>query len=103
MADNDVTAQELDIEHSYIKARLAMVGMEGDDALVDAMLALSQGLSVTKWSLTRAVNRIAIDRKHYGLVLNAALKLADLGADPRGARIEALQRLQKAGKAKGWI
>ena len=80
-----------------------MVGMEGDDALVDAMLALSQGLSVTKWSLTRAVNRIAIDRKHYGLVLNAALKLADLGADPRGARIEALQRLQKAGKAKGWI
>jgi hypothetical protein len=65
MADNDVTPDEVKIELSYIEARLAMVGVKGGSAQIDAMLALSQGLSVTKRSLTRAVNRVAADREDY--------------------------------------
>jgi len=103
MADNDVTPDEVKIELSYIEARLAMVGVKGGSAQIDAMLALSQGLSVTKRSLTRAVNRVAADREDYRLILHAALQLTDLGGDPNGVRVEALQRIKKAGKAKGWI
>jgi hypothetical protein len=103
MADNDVTPDEVKIEVSYIEARLAMVGVKGGSAQIDAMLALSQGLSVTKRSLTRAVNRVAADREHYRLILHAALQLTDLGGDPNGVRVEALQRIKKAGNAKGWI
>jgi hypothetical protein len=103
MADNDVTPQEVNVEHYYIHARLGMTGIGDDGYLIDDMLALAQGLSVTKHSLTRAVNRIATDREHYGLILNAALQLVNLGPDSSGVRVEALQRLKKAGKAKGWI
>jgi HIRAN domain len=102
MADNDVTPDEVKIELSYIQARLTMLGVIGGSQ-IDAMLALSQGLSVTKRSLTRAVNRVAADREHYRLILHAALQLTDLGGDPKGVRVEALQRIKKAGKAKGWI
>jgi hypothetical protein len=80
-----------------------MAGIGGDGSSIDDMLAFAQGLSVTKHGLTRAVNRIAADRKHYSLILNAALQLVDLGPDSSGVRAEALQRLKKAGKAKGWI
>jgi HIRAN domain len=103
MADNEVTPEEVNVEISYIEARLVLLGIERDASLTDALLALSQGLSVTKRSLTRAVNLIAADREHYRLILHAVLQLADIGGDPKGVRVDALQRLKKAGKKKGWI
>jgi hypothetical protein len=103
MADGTVTSEELNIEISYIQSRLAMSGIEHDAALVDAMLALSQGLVVTQRGLTRAVNKVAADRDHYRLVLGIALQLAELAGAANGLGTEALQRLSKAGKAKRWI
>jgi hypothetical protein len=103
MADGAVRPEEIDLEVYYIESRLRMAGIECDAALVDAMLALSQGLVVTKHGLTRAVNRIAADPKHYKLVLDIALKLHELAGETKGVELQALERLRKAGNAKGWI
>ncbi len=103
MADDEVTAAEVNIEVSYIEARLASDRMEHDAALTDAMLALSQGLVVKTRGLSRAINIVAADREHFKLLLDAVLQIANLGGDPKGTQIIALERLSKAGKVKGWI
>jgi hypothetical protein len=102
MADGEVTPAESQIETSYIEARLVKVGIWPEDSLTDAMLALSQGLVVSLRSLTRAVNNVAGDREHFKLLLGSALQIAELG-NVKGSELDALERLQKAGKAKGWI
>ena len=102
MADDMVTPEEVNLELSYVESRLAQTGIEHDAALTDAMLALSQGLIVTKRSFSRAINIVVSDREHFKLVLNVALETADLGDDPKNIKRNAMQRISKAGKAKGW-
>ena len=84
MADETVTLEEVNIETSYIKSRLATVGMNYSAALTDAMLAISQGLVVSKRSLTRAINIVAADRQHFKLLLDAVLQMFEVGRDSRG-------------------
>jgi hypothetical protein len=102
-ADDTVAPDEVKIEVSYIDARLAAVGMCLDVTLTDEMLAVSQGLVVSKRSLSRAVNIVAEDREHFKLAMQAVLNIYNLGGDPQGLHRDALERMQKAGKAKGWI
>jgi hypothetical protein len=71
--------------------------------LTDTTLALSQGLVVTKRSLTRAVNIVAADRDYFKVVLGAVLRIVEIEGDPKGVHAHALECLSKAGKAKGWI
>jgi HIRAN domain len=103
MADEVVTSEETNVEISYIETRLATTGIDHEAMLTDAMLALSQGLIVTKRSLTRAVNVVAEDREYFKIVLGAVLRIVELGGDPKGLHNHALECLSKAGKAKGWI
>ena len=102
-ADDTVTPEETNIEASYVESRLATLGISHSAALTDTMLAISQGLVVSKRSLSRAVNIVAADRDHYKLVLQAVLSILTLGGDRLGLHRDALERMSKAGKAKGWI
>jgi hypothetical protein len=102
MADGEVTPAESRIEVAYIESRLTAVGIWPDASLTDAMLALSQGLVVSTRGLTRAINAVARDREHFKLLLGSALRIADLG-NLKDAELEAFEKLQKAGQARGWI
>lgn len=103
MADDSVTPEEVNIETSYVEARLATARIDRDASLTDAMLAVSQGLVVSTRSFSRAINVVAADREHFKLVLDAVLQIAELGDDPKCIKADALARISKAGKVKGWI
>ena len=103
MVDDMASPEEFNIEMSYIESRLTIVGINHDATLTDAMLAISQGLVVSKRSLSRAINIVAADREYFKLVLDAVLRIFNLGSDPKGLQRDVLERISKAGKAKGWI
>lgn len=85
-------SNEMNIEASYIEARLAMSGFEHDPALVDTLIGVAQGLIVRKPSFVRAVNAIAAHEEHYKLVCDAAKQLAEISG-PNEFQSEALNRL----------
>ena len=59
------TASDLNIEESYVEARLAMAGLQHSQEMTDAMLAIGAGLAVPFSSYIRAVNFIAPDESHF--------------------------------------
>jgi hypothetical protein len=89
-------SSEMNIEASYIEARLAMSGFEHDSALVDTLIGVSQGLIVRRPSFVRAVNAIAGHDAHYKLVCDAAKQLVEISG-PNQFQSEALSRLLNAG------
>jgi hypothetical protein len=89
-------SSEMNIEASYVEARLAMSGFEHDPALVDMLIGVAQGLIVRKPSFVRAVNAIAVHDQHYKLVCEAAKELAEISG-PNQFQSEALSRLLAAG------
>ena len=103
MGDDMASPEEFNIETSYVESRLAIVGINHDATLTDAMLAISQGLIVSKRGLSRAIDIVAADREYFKLVLDAVLQIFKLGSDPKGLQRDVLERMSKAGKAKGWI
>ncbi len=93
---NHSFSSEMNIEASYVEARLAMSGFEHDPALVDTLIGVAQGLIVRKPSFVRAVNAIAGHDAHYKLVCEAAKQLAEISG-PNQFQSEALGRLLEAG------
>lgn len=89
-------SSEMNIEASYIEARLAMSGFEHDSALVDTLIGVAQGLVVRKPSFVRAVNAIAANDEHYKLVCGAAKQLVGISG-PNQFQSEALSRLLAPG------
>jgi hypothetical protein len=89
-------SSEMNIEASYIEARLAMSGFEHDSALVDSLMGVAQGLVVRKPSFVRAVNAVAGHEEHYELVRDAAKQLVEISG-PNQFQSEALSRLLAAG------
>jgi len=86
----------MNIEASYVEARLAMSGFQHDSALVDTLIGFSQGLIVRKPSFVRAVNAIAGHGAHYRLVCEVAKQLVEISG-PNQFQSEALARLLEAG------
>jgi hypothetical protein len=86
----------MNIEASYVEARLAMSGFEHDSALVDTLIGVAQGLVVRKASFVRSVNAIAGHDEHYKLVCDAAKQLVEISG-PNQFQFEALTRLLRAG------
>ena len=96
-------SSEMNIEASYIEARLAMSGFKHDSALVDTLIGVAQGLIVRKPSFIRAVNAVAGHDEHYKLVCDTAKQLVEISG-PNQFQSEALSRLLAPGKkfsAKG--
>lgn len=89
-------SSEMNIEASYIEARLAMSGFEHDPALVDTLIGVAQGLVVRKPSFIRAVNAIAAHDEHYKLVCEAAKQIAEISGSNQ-FQSEALSRLLRPG------
>jgi hypothetical protein len=92
---NHSFSSEMNIEASYVEARLAMSGFDHDPALVDTLIGIAQGLVVRKPSFVRAVNAIAAHEEHYNLVCDAAKQLVEVSA-PNQFQSEALSRLLTA-------
>lgn len=93
---NHSFSSEMNIEASYVEARLAMSGFQHDSALVDTLIGFSQGLIVRKPSFVRAVNAIAGHGAHYRLVCEVAKQLVEISG-PNQFQSEALARLLEAG------
>ena len=89
---NHALKSEMNIEASYIEARLAMAGFDHDAALVDLLIGVAQGLVVRKPSFVRAVNAVAVNEEHYSLVCDAAKDLVT-ASGPNPFQSEALERL----------
>jgi hypothetical protein len=89
-------SSEMNIEASYIEARLAMSGFEHDPALVDTLIGVAQGLVIRRPTFVRAVNAIAGHDEHYKLVCEAAKQLAEISG-PNQFQSEALNRLLALG------
>jgi len=94
---NHSFSSEMNIEASYVEARLAMSGFDHDPAIVDTLIGVAQGLVVRKPSFVRAVNAIAAHEEHYNLVWDAAKQLVEISA-PNQFQSEALSRLLAARK-----
>lgn len=94
---NHSFSSEMNIEASYIEARLAMSGFEHDPALVDTLIGFSQGLVVRKSSFVRAVNAIAAHDEHYKLICDAAKQLVEVSGS-NDFQSEALSQLLAAGR-----
>lgn len=93
---NHSFSSEMNIEASYIEARLAMSGFEHDSALVESLIGIAQGLAVRRPTFIRAVNAIAGHDAHYKLVCEAARQLAEISG-PNQFQSEALSLLLAAG------
>jgi hypothetical protein len=93
LADDLVTDEEMNIEQSYIEARLAMCGFEHDALIVSQMMETLRLLTVPSRSFARALNIVGKDREHFELILNAASRMAE--TVPALARTEqkALQQI----------
>jgi hypothetical protein len=102
LADDRLTDEELNIEQSYIEARLASLGFEHDAALAESIFAIGQGLVVPIRSLVRAVNAVAEDETNFRLVWRVANDLASIGSSGKIAA-EALDRLRVVGRSKGYL
>jgi hypothetical protein len=92
---NHSFSSEMNIEASYVEARLAMSGFDHDSALVDTLIGIAQGLVVRKPSFVRAVNAIAAHDEHYNLVCEAAKQLVEISGSNQ-FQAEALSRLLAA-------
>lgn len=90
------SSSEMNIEASYIEARLAMSGFEHDPALVDTLIGIAQGLVVRRPSFIRSVNAIAAHDEHYKLVCDAAKQIVGISG-PNQFQSEALSRLLAPG------
>lgn len=88
-------SSEMNIEASYVEARLAMSGFKHDPALVDALIGFAQGLVVRKPTFVRSVNAIAAHDEHYDLVCDAAQQLVEVSGRNQ-FQSEALNRLLTA-------
>jgi hypothetical protein len=85
-------SSEMNIEASYIEARLAMSGFEHNTALVHTLLGVAQRLVVRKPSFVRAINAIAAHDEHYKLVCDVAKQLVEISG-PNQFQSEALSQL----------
>lgn len=92
---NHSFSSEMNIEASYVEARLAMSGFEHDPALVDTLIGFAQGLVVRKPTFVRSVNAIAAHDAHYALVCDAAKQLVEVSGRNQ-FQSEALNRLLTA-------
>lgn len=86
------SSSEMNIEASYIEAKLAMSGFEHDAALVDTLIGVAQGLVVRRPSFIRAVNAIAAHDEHYKVVCDAAKQIVEVSGQNQ-FQLEALSRL----------
>jgi hypothetical protein len=102
LSDDMLTAEELNIEASYVEARLAMTGFDHDANLTEAMLVIARGLVVPKRSFARVVNAVAADCSHFLLVWDAAQQLAATSSVTR-VEADALKRLEDSGQSRGWL
>lgn len=103
MADEVVTDEEASIETSYVEARLTMLGFEHDAGVNDWLLNHAAALVVPPRSLTIAVNAVAKDRAYFMLVLDCALRMVDVEEGVSELARQALEKLQQAGIATGWL
>jgi hypothetical protein len=102
LSDDMLTAEELNIEASYVEARLAMTGFDHDANLTETMLGIARGLVVPKRSFARVVNAVAADCSHFRLVWDAAQQLAATSSVTK-VEADALKRLEDAGLSRGWL
>ena len=98
LADDVVTDVEVNIQQSYIEARLAMCGFDHDEQVLTEMMALSSALSVPSRSFTRALNVISEDRAHFKLILDAASRVAEAIPVLDGTERKALQQILDTAK-----
>jgi len=96
LSDDTLTEEELNIEASYIEARLAMMGFDHDTELTETLIVIARGLVVSKRSFARVVNAVASDQANFRLVWDAVERLA---ATTRinMIEVEALESLKAAG------
>lgn len=102
-SDNDLSAEELAVQAEYIFLRLNSAGFERDPILIEKILGTAQGLMVPRRAFVRAANLVAKDREDFSQVLAAALRMVDRPSPLNDIEIAALQKLQSAGKANGWL
>lgn len=102
-SDDNLSAEELAAQADYIAARLQSADFAADGVLIEKLLGRAQGLTVPQRAFVRATNIVAKDRQHFSQVLAAALRMVDRPAPLNDTEIAALQKLQAAGKANGWL
>jgi hypothetical protein len=93
LADDVVTDEEVNIQQSYVEARLAMCGFDHDERMVAEMMAITRVLTVPSRSFTRALNAVSEDRAHLKLILDAASCVAETMPVLDGTERKALQEI----------
>ncbi len=96
IADGADPENERGVETSYVKARLPMCGVSGDDAAIKAAVDFGLSLTVPKRTFTSSANLIAKEPPHFRLVLSSAAQL--IPDQPKDAAAEALAKLQTLAK-----
>jgi hypothetical protein len=96
LSDDALTEEDLNIEASYIEARLGMMGIDHGAELTESLIVIARGLVVSKRSFARVVKAVAADQANFRLVWDAAERLA---ATTRIniIEVEALECLKAAG------
>lgn len=102
-SDDDLSAEELAAQADYIAGRLQSARFPADAVLIERILGRAQGLAVPQRAFVRATNIVAKDREHFGQVLAAALRMVERPTTLNETEIAALEKLQAAGKANGWL
>ncbi len=103
MADNIVTAEEINVETSYLESRLIQCGFEHDAKITDWLLDTAAALTVPPRSFTIAVNAVAKNREYFRLVLESVSALVQVQGAVSPIAKHAVETLLRAGIAAGWI
>lgn len=101
LADEMVTDQEINIEQSYIEARLAMCGFDRDERIVASLMEILRVLTVPSRSFARALNTVCEEPAHFRLVLDAATRIAETVEIISGAESKALQQILDTARRLG--
>jgi hypothetical protein len=102
-ADGIFTAEETNVQASYLEARLAMLNIEHDALVTAYLLQGVAGLDVPPRSLRAAIKTVAKDREHFRLILDCALRLIEIDGDVSTLARQTLESLMEEGRAAGWF
>jgi hypothetical protein len=90
-------------EHPRKWRRLTDIGLHCDREITEFLITIAQGLSVPRRSFVRALNIIALDRQHFAIVLDAALRITEGRTQMNGIEAAALERMRTLGGNMGWF
>jgi hypothetical protein len=102
-ADGIFTVEEINVQTSYLEARLAMLNVEHDPLVTAYMLQGAAGLNVPPRTLRSAIKAVAKDGEHFRLLLDCALRLIEADDGLSELARQTLDSLMEEGRVAGWI